>query len=46
MTAVKNFLNRRDFLFQAGGGISGLALAHLLSADGLLAAPTAGPNAC
>jgi hypothetical protein len=28
---------RRDFLFQAGGGLSGVALAYLLSQDGLLA---------
>ena len=34
----KNFWSRRDFLFQAGGGISGLALAHLLEQQGLLAA--------
>jgi len=35
---IKNFWSRRDFLFQAGGGISGLALAHLLEQQGLLAA--------
>ena len=29
---------RREFLFEAGGGISGLALAWLLKGDGLLAA--------
>ena len=28
--AMKNFWSRRDFLFQAGGGLSGLALAWLL----------------
>lgn len=27
------FVNRRDFLFQAGGGLSGVALANLLHAD-------------
>ena len=32
------FWSRRDFLFQAGGGISGVALAHLLNQQGLLAA--------
>ncbi len=29
---------RRDFLWHAGGGLGGLALAHLLGRDGLLAA--------
>ena len=33
----KYFCSRRDFLFQSGGGISGLALAYLLNQDGLLA---------
>ena len=42
---MKNIWSRRDFLFQSGGGISGLALAHLLNQDGLLAA-TAGGGAC
>ena len=40
---MKRFWSRRDFLFQSGGGISGLALAALLSGDGLLAAE---PSAC
>src|SRR5215510_12964166 len=35
---VKYFWSRRDFLFQSGGGISGLALAWLLNQDRLLAA--------
>src|SRR2546425_5762594 len=35
---MKNFWSRRDFLFQSGGGVSGLALAYLLHKDGLLAA--------
>ena len=35
---MKYFWSRRDFLFQSGGGISGLALAYLLHKDGLLAA--------
>ena len=35
---MKNFWSRRDFLFQSGGGISGLALASLLHQDGLLGA--------
>jgi hypothetical protein len=30
--------SRRDFLFRSGQGIGGLALAHLLNQDGLLAA--------
>ena len=35
---MKHFWSRRDFLFQSGGGISGLALAYLLNQDGLLGA--------
>src|SRR5438445_341217 len=35
---MKYFWSRRDFLFQSGGGMSGLALAYLLHKDGLLAA--------
>ena len=35
---IKNFWSRRDFLFRAGGGISGLALTDLLDKQGLLAA--------
>ena len=42
----QRFISRRDLLFQAGGGISGIALAYLLSADGALAAPAGGPQAC
>ena len=38
---MKNFWSRRDFLFQSGGGIAGVALAALLNQDGLLGAPTA-----
>ena len=38
MSAKESFVSRRDFLFRAGEGISGLALAHLLQQDGLLAA--------
>ena len=34
----KTFWSRRRFLFESGGGIAGLALAHLLDRDGLLAA--------
>ena len=34
----RNFWDRREFLFQSGGGISGLALAYLLDRDGVLAA--------
>ncbi|MDX2179191.1 MAG: DUF1501 domain-containing protein [Bryobacteraceae bacterium] len=30
---MKRFWNRRDFLFQSGGGLSGVALASLLQAD-------------
>jgi hypothetical protein len=31
-------LDRRDFLWQAGGGLGGIALSYLLGTDGLLAA--------
>ncbi len=41
MSANKSFVSRRDFLFRAGEGISGLALASLLQQDGLLGAETA-----
>ncbi len=41
MSAKERFVSRRDFLFGAGEGISGLALAHLLQQDGLLAAESA-----
>ena len=34
----RNFWSRRDFLWEAGCGISGVALAHLLEQQGLLAA--------
>jgi hypothetical protein len=34
------FVSRRKFLFEAGGGISGVALASLLGQQGLLAAPS------
>ena len=42
----RRFISRRDLLFQAGGGISGIALAQLLSSGGLMAAPAAPPRAC
>jgi hypothetical protein len=35
----RHFWDRREFLFQSGGGISGLALAYLLGRDNLLASP-------
>src|SRR5678815_5980854 len=35
---MRHFWSRREFLFQSGGGMSGLALAWLLNRDGLLAA--------
>src|SRR5215813_8436575 len=40
----KRFVSRRNFLFEAGGGISGLGLAWLLDQEGLLAAPCAAPD--
>src|SRR6266404_4470666 len=42
---MKRFWSRRDFLFESCGGLSGLALAHLLNQDGLLAA-TVNDAAC
>jgi len=42
----QRFISRRDLLFQAGGGMSGIALAYLLGADGRLAAQTVGSKAC
>jgi hypothetical protein len=42
---MKNFWSRRNFLFQSGGGMSGLALAYLLNQEGLLGAPAEG-GAC
>jgi len=30
-------LSRREFLFRAGGGLGGIALAHMLARDGLVA---------
>src|SRR5262249_56061508 len=42
---MKNFWKRREFLFRSGGGMAGLALAHLLQQDGLLAA-SAESGAC
>src|SRR5215831_4457616 len=42
---MKRFWSRRDFLFESCGGLSGLALAHLLNQDGLLAA-TVSDTAC
>jgi hypothetical protein len=43
---MKRFWSRRDFLFESGGGISGLALAHLLGQDGLLAAASKTEGGC
>ena len=34
---MRRFGSRRDFLFESGGGISGLGLACLLNQDNLLA---------
>ena len=41
MSANQRFVSRRDFLFRAGEGISGLALAQMLQQDGLLASEIA-----
>jgi hypothetical protein len=40
------FVSRRDFLFRAGEGIGGIALAYLLNQDGLAAAPARAEDAC
>jgi Protein of unknown function (DUF1501) len=46
-TSKNRFVSRRNFLFEAGSGISGLALIHLLHQDGLLkAAPSEDKVAC
>jgi hypothetical protein len=36
--------SRRDFLWRAGGGLGGIALAQMLGRDGLLAAERGGPT--
>jgi len=38
MKCTKTCWSRREFLFQSGGGVSGLALAYLMNREGLLAA--------
>ena len=43
---MKSFWSRRDFLFQSGGGISGLALLYLLDQDRLLAAQPGATGPC
>src|SRR5262247_195905 len=43
--SLGEFLSRRDFLFRAGEGVSGLALAWLLDRDGLLASGAVSPLA-
>src|SRR5438128_3597537 len=37
-TPERDFMDRRSFLWHAGGGLGGIALAYLLGKDGLLAA--------
>jgi hypothetical protein len=43
---MPSFLDRRTFLWQSGGGLGGIALAHLLGTEGLLAGekPAAKPQ--
>src|SRR5688572_30368359 len=43
---MKNIWSRRDFLYQSGGGIAGLALAQLLNEQGLLAAEGPAVDGC
>ena len=38
ISSKQRFVSRRDFLFRAGEGIGGIALAYLLNQDGLLGA--------
>jgi hypothetical protein len=40
----RRIVNRRKFLFEAGGGLSGLGLAYLLGQDGLLASTSGCPT--
>src|SRR5579872_1050249 len=42
---MKEFRSRREFLFEAGGGLSGVALAWMLNQQGLLGATVEG-SAC
>jgi len=42
-THERTFWSRREFLMRSGGGVAGLALAHLLHQEGLLAAT---PQSC
>ena len=46
MKNCKTCWSRRDFLFRSGGGVSGLALAHLLNQDRLLADDIVNSAAC
>src|SRR5437773_5201412 len=39
-----NHVTRREFLWRSGGGLGGIALAHLLGQSGLLAGPLAKPR--
>ena len=41
----KGFASRRDFLFEAGQGLSGVALAWMLGQEGALAAGCGGTEA-
>ncbi|MEO5802717.1 MAG: DUF1501 domain-containing protein [Verrucomicrobiota bacterium] len=40
----QNSFNRREFLWRFGGGLGGIAMAHLLSTEGLLADTLLKPN--
>lgn len=42
LTMTPTLLNRRSFLWRSGGGLGGIALAHLLGTEGLLAGEAAG----
>ena len=45
MKLPQGFVNRRNFLFEAGQGISGIALASLLGQDNMLGAACSGADA-
>jgi hypothetical protein len=43
---MKTCWSRRDFLFQSGGGVSGITLAYLNEKDNLQAKESSNPVAC
>ena len=43
-TPARQFVSRREFLWNFGGGLGGIALASMLGSDGLLASPLQSPR--